>query len=112
MMRPPSMTETTRLTRRWAMPGSHSTSTNWVPKEWVEKPRALGSEFMGPELPSPLAAWAWAILRIFSKAMPVLRGWVLMWPFPSENSSQSAVLPWKGELAVAMAVEMATLTAL
>ena len=35
-MRPASMTETTRLTRRRAISGCQVTSTKWQPKEWVE----------------------------------------------------------------------------
>ncbi len=37
MILPPSMTETTRLTRRRALAGSHVTSANCAPKQWVRK---------------------------------------------------------------------------
>ncbi len=58
MMRPASVTVTTRLARKRAISGAHSTSTNCAPWECSEKPFDFGSSQVGCVLPSAPAITA------------------------------------------------------
>src|SRR6202789_4296508 len=95
MMRPPSMTVTMRLTRRWAMPGSHWTSANCTPKECMEYFSALG---LPVDLPCPRALAMWAVRRMSPNGVPEDAGWDLAWMRPSVTVRVLASWPLKGEL--------------
>ena len=68
-IRPASITETTRLTRKRAISGCHVTSTKWQPKECVEN-FGLGLPNVVSLLPLPEASRMLARRRTSAKGTP------------------------------------------
>ncbi len=93
MMRPPSITVTTRETRSRAICGRQATSTKWAPKDWVETFGLLFCPKVPSPEPEPLTRPSFSIRSSSSNrragALPPLRA---TRPFSKARSSASAPL--------------------